>query len=83
MIGKIVELDNKEKYLIVLEQRINEDNFYIANKLVDDKYTNEFKAFLERKKENDIFLEEVVDEELLKVLVNSYVLNEINKKNNK
>lgn len=78
MIGKIVTLDNKEKYLIILEQKVNDDNFFIGNKIIDNNYTNEFKAFLEKKKENDLFLEEVVDDELLKVLVNSYVLNKLN-----
>lgn len=78
MIGKIVSLDNNEKYLMLLEENIENKKFLIGIKIVSDKYTNEFKLFLENKKDDDILLEEIQDEELLKVLVNSYILDNLN-----
>lgn len=78
MIGKIVSLDNDEKYLMLLEENVENKKFLIGIKIVSAKYTNEFKLFLEKKKDDDILLEEIQDEELLKVLVNSYILDNLN-----
>ena len=75
MLNKIVTLDNEERYLIILEKKVDDKNFLIGIKLQGDKYLNEFKLFLEKKIENVLSFEEIEDEELLKVLVNSYVLN--------
>ncbi len=77
MINKIVVLDNDDKYLIILNEKINNNSFLVGVKIVNEKYTNDFKLFLEKKKDNDIFLEEIEDEDLLKVIVNSFLLKNI------
>lgn len=78
MIGKIITLENDRRYLMLLKETVDNKDFLIGVKIVDDKYTNEFKLFLEKKKESEMFLEEIQDEELLKVLVNSYILDNLN-----
>lgn len=78
MIGKTITLDNEEKYLVILDNNVDNKHFLIGVKVVLDKYTNEFKLFLEKKKDDDILLEEIQDEELLKTLVNSYILDNLN-----
>ena len=77
MIDKIITLKNDEKYFIFLEKVLEKDKFYIGVKLKEDKYTNIFKVFIERKIENDIFFEEVNDEKILKVFVDIYLLENI------
>lgn len=78
MIGKTITLDNEDKYLVILENNVDNKYFLIGVKVVLDKYTNEFKLFLEKKKDEDILLEEIHDEELLRTLVNSYILDNLN-----
>lgn len=77
MINKLITLENNEKYLIILKETIDKDEFLVGVKIVDEKYTNEFKIFLEKNDKEDKFLEEIKDEELLKVVVNNYLLNNI------
>lgn len=77
MINKMITLENNEKYLIILKETIDKDEFLVGVKIVDEKYTNEFKLFLEKNDKEDKILEEIKDEELLKVVVNNYLLNNI------
>lgn len=77
MIEKIVTLENNEKYLMILNEIIDSKSFYLGIKIENEKYTNEFKLFLEKKKENQTFLEIIEDESLIKILVNSYILDNI------
>ena len=77
MINKMITLENNEKYLIILKETIDKDEFLVGVKIVDKKYTNEFKLFLEKNDKEDKCLEEIKDEELLKVVVNNYLLNNI------
>lgn len=77
MIDKIITLKNEEKYYIFLDKTFENDKFYIGVKLLDEKLTNDFKVFLENKKNDEVFFELIEDEKLLKVIVNSYVLDNI------
>jgi len=77
MIGKIITLDNDSKYLILLENTLDNKKFVIGVKIISDKYTNDFKLFLEKKKDDSSIFEEIQDEELLKVIVNSYILDKM------
>jgi len=78
MINKIITLENQEKYYLVLEKSFDNDKFYVGVKLLENKWTNEFKVFLEKKKDEDIFLELIDDEKILKVIVNDFLLENIN-----
>lgn len=78
MINKIITLENQEKYYLVLEKNFDNDKFYVGVKLLENKWTNEFKVFLEKKKDEDIFLELIDDEKILKVIVNDFLLENIN-----
>ena len=75
--NKIVTLENNEKYLILNKEIIDKKEFIIGIKIENEKYTNEFKFFIESKKNEEVLLEEIQDEELIKVIVNSYILNNI------
>lgn len=77
MIGKVITLDNEDKYLVLLNEKIDKDSFLVGVKIVDDKYTNVFKLFLEKHDKEEVYLEEIKDYELLKVIVNNYLLNNI------
>lgn len=78
MINKIITLDNQEKYYIFLDKNFDNDKFYVGVKLLDGNWTNDFRVFLEKKKDNDIFLDLIEDEKILKVIVNNYLLENIN-----
>jgi len=75
MIKNIVTLDNGDKYLLLLKNTLDNKTFFVGVKMILDKYTNEFKVFLEKQKDEEIFFEEINDEELLKTLVNDYILD--------
>lgn len=77
MIDKLITLDSGEKYLIILKETIDKDGFLVGVKIVNEKYTNEFKLFLEKQDKEEVYLEEIKDEELLKVVVNNYLLKNI------
>ena len=77
MIDKIITLDNNEKYFIIIEKKYENDLFYVGVRVFDDKWTNDFKLFLEKKNNNEVFLEVINDEKVLKVIVNSYLLESI------
>lgn len=78
MLEKVITLDNGEKYFLILEKKYENDLFYVGVRIENDKWTNEFKLFLEHKKDNDILLECIDDENVLRVIVNAYLLNSIN-----
>ena len=75
--NKIITLENDEKYLIIAKENIDQNEFVIGIKIVEDKYVNEFKYFIETKKHDEIFLEEITDENIIKIIVDSYVLSNI------
>lgn len=75
--NKIITLENKDKYLTITKVLIDNKEFVIGIKLVDEKYINEFKFFAEIKKNDEIFLEEITDEALIKIIANSYILSNI------
>ena len=77
MINKIITLDNQEQYLILFKETYLKDIFYIGVKLNDDKYINQFKLFLEKKNNEELFVEEIEDSDLLTILVNKYMLQNI------
>ena len=77
MKNKIVTLDNEEKYLILEKEKIDDKEFLIGIKIINDKYFNEFKFFMENKKNDETYLEEIKDENLIKVIVDSYILSNI------
>ena len=76
--NKIVTLDNNDQYLILGRETIDTTSFLIGIKIVENKYINDFKLFAETKKNEDVYLEEIQDQELIKTVVNSYILSNIN-----
>ena len=76
--NKIVTLDNNDRYLILGRETIDTTSFLIGIKIVENKYINDFKLFAETKKNEDVYLEEIQDQELIKTVVNSYILSNIN-----
>lgn len=78
MINKIVTLDNDDKYLVFFETKYENNIFYVGVKIVDNKWNNDFKLFLEKKKDDDVYLELIDDSNFLKVLVNKYLLENVN-----
>lgn len=77
MVDKIITMDDNEKYFIILAKEYENDLFYVGVRVFDDKWTNDFKLFLEKKNNNEVFLEIIDDEKVLKIIVNSYLLESI------
>ncbi len=77
-VNKIITLGNKERYLVISHVVNNlKDYYYIAelednNKDIKDNY----KIMLKTEKEGKIFLDEVVGEANLKVILPLFVKNE-------
>lgn len=75
--NKIVTLENNEQYLILSKEKIKDNSFLIGIKIEDEKYINDFKIFLEETKNDKVYLSIIEDEELIKVVVNAYLLEKI------
>ena len=74
---KIVTLDNHNQFLIISEQKIENEKIAIGVKLKGTKYENDFCFFREIKKAQDIYFEKIEDEMLIKLIVNHYIVNNI------
>lgn len=77
MENKIITLDNNEQYFILTKEKIEENTFLIGIKIENDKYLNEFKIFLEETKNDKTNLTILDDEDLIKVIINAYLLERI------
>ena len=78
--GKVVTLDEKDKYLILLKTEHEQQIFYYTNKLGEsENATNEYEIFVEVKGIDGVYLEEVTDMNLRKFLEVSFSveLNEL------
>ena len=75
--NKIVTLENNEQYLILSKEKIKDNVFLIGIRIENEKYINDFKIFLEEIKNDKVILNIIEDEELIKVVVNAYLLDKI------
>lgn len=78
MRDKIVTLENEEKFLIITEIKIKNEKFLVGVKVVDERYENDFRFFVENNKNGEKFLEEIKDESLIKLIVDKYILSSFN-----
>ena len=78
MLNKIITLDNQQKYYIILDKSFDSEKFYIGVKLIENRWINDFKVFLEKKTNDGVFFELIEDEKFLKIIVNDYLLENIN-----
>ena len=76
-VSKLVTLEDDTKYYIINEVKIKNEKFLIGVRVVNDEIINEFKFFIEINKNNEKFLESVEDKDLIKFIVDAYMLNNI------
>ena len=74
-VGKIITLGNNEKYLVVMAIVHNDNNYYYiaeCNEMENDIKDN-YKIVKETKENNKIFIDEVVGEANLKIVLPLFV----------
>ena len=79
-VGKIITLGNNEKYLVVMAIVHNDNNYYYiaeCNEMEDDIKDN-YKIVKETKENNKIFIDEVVGEANLKIVLPLFVNKIVN-----
>ena len=75
-IGKIVTLEDNEKYLLLMETNQEGHKFYYANKLTDDeKTTSEYEIFEQTTEDGTDYLEIVLDEEIKEFLTQVFTID--------
>ena len=60
-----------------ITENIKDNVFLIGIRIEYEKYINDFKIFLEEIKNDKVILNIIEDEELIKVVVNAYLLDKI------
>ena len=67
--GKVITLDDKDNYLLLLDTLVEGKKFYYANKLDDkENTTSEYAIFEEIVEDNVTYIEEVLDEKVKEFL---------------
>lgn len=71
--NQIIELGDGTKYIIVRHLVYQDESYYISNRITDDEkdLLEEVMIMHEVKKDGKIFVEKVVDPDLLQVLINN------------
>lgn len=72
--NKIITLDNNDKYLIITKTTLNNNEFFVGIKIINEKYHNEFKIFTSKTKNSEIYVEEIQDNNLIKLIVDNFIL---------
>ena len=78
--NQIIELGDGTKYIIVRHLVYQDESYYISNRItVDEKdLLEEVMIMHEVKKDGKVFVEKVVDPELLQVLINNAEIEGLN-----
>ena len=75
-IGKIVTLEDNDKYLLLMETTQEGHKFYYANKLTDDeKTTSEYEIFEQTSEDGTDYLELVLDEEIKEFITQVFTID--------
>lgn len=78
--NQIIELGDGTKYIIVRHLVYQDESYYISNRITDDEkdLLEEVMIMHEVKKDGKVFVEKVVDPELLQVLINNAEIEGLN-----
>lgn len=78
--NQIIELGDGTKYIIVRHLVYQDESYYISNRITDDEkdLLEEVMIMHEVKKDGKIFVEKVVDPDLLQVLINNAEIEGLN-----
>jgi len=70
-IDKMITLENDEKYIVLENVLYNDQNYYYIARVNDDEtdIKEEYKIIKGVNNDEDLFIEEVIDEEDLKILL--------------
>lgn len=80
MVDKIVELENKRKYVILDSKNINNVNYYFGLRLDElDEPTNNYLFFEEAKVGEDTYLAPVEDKNMKGLLLTTFTVNYLDK----
>ncbi len=71
--NKIITIESNEKFLIIKNINVSNNNYLVGVKLENDKYVNDFRLF---KEINDYNIEEIKDENIIKMVIDKYILTE-------
>ena len=77
-VNKIVTLETNEKFLIISDIKIKNERFLMGVRVNEGKYENDFRIFTENIKNNERYLEELVDQDLIRLIVDTYVIENSN-----
>jgi len=78
--NQIIELGDGTKYIIVRHLVYQDESYYISNRITDDEkdLLEEVMIMHEVKKDGKVFVEKVVDPEILQVLINNAEIEGLN-----
>lgn len=76
--SKIVKLESGEKFLLFKIFKIQNEKFIAGVKIEDNKYINDFHIFIENNKNGEKYLEEITDPNIIKLIIDNFIINEFN-----
>lgn len=78
--NQIIELGDGTKYIIVRHLVYQDESYYISNRITDDEkdLLEEVMIMHEVKKDGKVYVEKVVDPEILQVLINNAEIEGLN-----
>lgn len=78
--NQIIELGDGTKYIIVRHLVYQDESYYISNRITDDEkdLLEEIMIMHEVKKDGKVYVEKVVDPEILQVLINNAEIEGLN-----
>ena len=80
MVDKIVELDNKNKYVILDEKLLDDNKYYFGLRLdSNEEPSNNYLFFEEIKDDNNIYFLPIENEDMKGVLLTSFTINYLDK----
>ena len=78
--NQIIELGDGTKFIIIRHLVFKDESYYISNRITDDEkdLLDEVMIMHEVKKDGKVFIEKVVDPELLQVIINNGQIEGLN-----
>ena len=78
--NQIIELGDGTKFIIIRHLVYKDESYYISNRITDDEkdLLEEIMIMHEVKKDGKVFIEKVVDPELLQVIINNAQIEGLN-----
>lgn len=78
--NQIIELGDGTKYIIIRHLVYKEETYYISNKITDDEkdLLEEVMIMHEVKKDGKVYIEKVVDPDLITIIVNNAQIQGVN-----